>query len=181
MSVLVFTYFDATDSSKSAQVFAGKLADRSDTQGLPIAYTVRVDGRHIGVYASPAHGGNLVISGALEGITKSHATLTGFSGSASVKKEGHFKGAWSFVDFSGNHYHWDVKFTGSGWRLLDAANQELARFERKSWKNDIEGHLFILQHLSEDLLALVVLTSKLVHNRVKGSEQGSLNVHPAGS
>ncbi|KAI8320035.1 hypothetical protein GQ54DRAFT_264258 [Martensiomyces pterosporus] len=179
MASLAFTFFDAPDSSKSAQVFVGVLEDRSATQGHPIAYTIRVDGRSIGVYASPAHGGSLVLSGTLEGMTKSHATVSGFGGTAQVKKEGHFKGAWAFTDFQGSHYAWDVKFSGSKWRLLDSAKQEIASFDRTAWKSDIEGTLHIHLQIPDDLLALVLLTNKLVHNRVKSSEQASANIKPA--
>lgn len=66
---------------------------------LHLAYTVRVDGRSISVYTSPSQGGHVLLSRILESMTKSHADVHGFNASAKVKKDGVFKGAWSFVDF----------------------------------------------------------------------------------
>lgn len=87
----------------------GSFKEPAEIKSDPLAYTVRVDGRNVSVYASPSQGGNVLLSGTLEGMTKSHGQVHGFSGVAKVKKEGVFKAAWSFVDFNGNAV-WDVEF-----------------------------------------------------------------------
>ncbi|ORX73755.1 hypothetical protein DL89DRAFT_263773 [Linderina pennispora] len=147
-----FTFFDAHDTSKSAIVYSGHFGTKDSTVGHPIAYTVQVERRNIAVYGSPSTGGQVLVAGSLEGITRSYASLSGIGGSGSAKKEGHFRGAWSFTDFKGNAYKWDVKVIRNQYRLT-------------------KGHLYILKPISEDLLSLVILTKQLVHNRTRSSEQ----------
>jgi hypothetical protein len=70
----------------------------------------RVDGRNVSVCASPSQGGNVLLSGTLEGMTKSHYQKHGFNCAAKTKKEGVLKDDCSFVDFNGNEFVWDVGF-----------------------------------------------------------------------
>jgi hypothetical protein len=179
MTITVFTIFDAADSSKSAQVYAGQFKERAELQRQPPAYTVRIEGRNISVYASPSHGGHVLLSGTLEGLTNSHVLMVSFNKSAQVRNDDIFKGAWAFVDFEGKKYVWDVEFWGGAWKLVYATKTTITSFDRKAWKSDIEGHLSIHTSIPESLLILIILTNKLVHNRVKSSEQASTNWRPS--
>ncbi|CAM0139079.1 unnamed protein product [Umbelopsis sp. WA50703] len=158
-------------SSKSAQVYRGLFSERSEVQDVAVAYNVNIEGRNIHITHSPDC--EILLSGRLNGITKSHGILQGYQGSALVQKHGVFRSSWKFIDFSGSLYRWDVEFRGGAWRLLDVDSQVIAEFDRSAWKEDIEGRLTIHASVPESRLALIILTNKLVHNRVRSGEQSS--------
>ncbi|ORX66453.1 hypothetical protein DL89DRAFT_295340 [Linderina pennispora] len=144
------------DSGQSAVVYRGYFKKKPIASDQPIAYSVRIDGRDLSVIANPSARSHVLVSG-------------GFGGVASAKKEGLIKGAWSFTDFKGNAYKWDVKFSGSKWWLYDAVNQEVAFFERKPWRVEIEGFLFIRQrgHLQKfDINKSMIINSHPVSTRI---------------
>jgi hypothetical protein len=171
MTTTTFTFFDEPESSKSAQVYKGQFKGRSELGRQPRAYTVRIDGQNISLRESTSYGGYALLSGTLKGFRRNHAQIEGFNKTAHVKTDGWFTGAWAFVDFDGKGYAWNVSFPRTSWKLLDTMGVAIASFNRQKWKTDIEGHLTIHTNIPESLLALVILTSKLVHNRVKGKEK----------
>ncbi|CAO3673615.1 unnamed protein product [Umbelopsis ramanniana] len=171
MTITTFTFFDDPESSKSAQVFKGQFKDRSELREQPRAYTVHIDGRNLHLRESTSYGGYALLFGTLKGFSKSRAQIEGFRKTAHVKKDGIYTGAWAFVDFEGKQYTWNVSFFRGSWKLPDTTGTTIASFDRQTWKTDIEGHLTIHTDIPESLLALIILTSKLVHNRVKSKEK----------
>ncbi|KAJ2963237.1 hypothetical protein NQZ79_g1730 [Umbelopsis isabellina] len=170
---LVFTFFDMRGSSKSAQVYCGQFNDRSQLQDLTVAYGVKIEGRNICATSSPS--GEVLLSGRLVGVTKSHSTLHGYQGSAIVQKDGLFGSSWKIIDFAGNAYKWDVEYREGAWKLLDVDNKVIAEFDRSAWKQDIKKRLNIRPDVPESRLALIILTNKLVHNRVSSVVKSSVN------
>lgn len=65
----------------------------------------------------------------------------------------------------------ETEFFLKFWKLFDSTGTTIASFDRQTCKSDIERHLTIHTYVPELLSALVILTSKLVHNCVRSKEK----------
>ncbi|SAM03454.1 hypothetical protein [Absidia glauca] len=195
---IVFTYFNDDAYGHGARVYPGKVRTEYRT---PLAFRIKTGPNEFSLYdGSRPYFGQLplILHGRFDGVggsDRSSGKIQGFhtihnlgldTPTLSFSSTSHR--CYYFVDaFSGIKYKWKVNWWGNGWKLVDERNnQTVASFKKASSSTTflsnamLQGRLTILQPgLPEHLLALILLTQKLVHNRLQteGSKPTKNLVH----
>ncbi|KAJ2813737.1 hypothetical protein H4S07_000447 [Coemansia furcata] len=114
-----------------------------------------------------------LLTGKYEGFTARTMSLTGFGATTKAKQAGMWKLGWKFIDFSSNEFTWHVSAMSSSWTLTDQGGRVVAKFTRARLRISKLGVLEVMERVDEALLALILVTCKIVHHDVQESEQNS--------
>ncbi|KAJ1850502.1 hypothetical protein LPJ73_003422 [Coemansia sp. RSA 2703] len=166
----VYTLVKPTTYTPCALVYAGSAESKSWKTALqePPLYEINFRGRYIELRQTISESTTtVVLKGEYHGLTRSSATIEGFNSSASAKRRSKLKYGWSFVDFNSNEFQWFTTVLGHTYTLRDGNNKEVAKFVLRLRDYRAVGTLTILEeNMPEQLLALVMLTCKIVHNNM---------------
>ncbi|KAJ1850511.1 hypothetical protein LPJ73_003419 [Coemansia sp. RSA 2703] len=155
----VYTLVKPTTYTPCALVYAGSAESKSWKTALQEAALLRQT-----ISESTT---TVVLKGEYHGLTCSSATIEGFNSSASANRRSKLKYGWSFVDFNSNEFQWFTTVLGHTYTLRDGNNKEVAKFVLRLRDYRAVGTLTILEeNMPEQLLALVMLTCKIVHNNM---------------
>ncbi|KAJ1725429.1 hypothetical protein LPJ53_000359 [Coemansia erecta] len=164
----VYTLVKPTTYTPCALVYEGSAESKNwkTEMQYPPLYEINFRHRHIELRQTISESTTTaVLKGEYHGLTRSSATIEGFNSSVSAKRRSKLKYGWSFVDFSGNEFKWFTTVLGHTFTLCDVNNKEVAKFVLRLRNYRVAGTLTILEEkMPEQLLALVMLTCKLVHN-----------------
>ncbi|KAI8332671.1 hypothetical protein BC941DRAFT_436290 [Chlamydoabsidia padenii] len=178
---IVFTYFNDDAFGHGARVYPGKV--RTEYR-MPLAFRIKTGPNEFSLYDNRYFTQPLLLHGRFDGLGGSNRSSGKIQGYNTIHNLGLSDGLfnrWDYYfvdDYTGIKYRWKVNWWGTGWKLVDERNNsKVASFVRKSssaFSHNMQGRLTILQQgLPEHLLALIILTQKLVHNRINAKEMES--------
>ncbi|KAJ2621181.1 hypothetical protein GGI25_005405 [Coemansia spiralis] len=164
-----FTFFRKT-LSQSAVVFHGDLDKKpEDGESIQPLYHINIKRGSLELLQPTATGMQSVLTGSFDSITRRSATIRSTSGLSAVKSNGILSSGWTFIYLS-DKYKWTVSTWNNSWTLKDINDRPLAKFTRFSFKFKKMGKLEVYKELDPVLIAMVMLTCKLVYNTVHASE-----------
>ncbi|KAJ2724660.1 Catalyzes methyl transfer from S-methylmethionine (SMM) to adenosyl-L-homocysteine (AdoMet) [Coemansia sp. Benny D115] len=169
----IYTFCSKGFFSRSALIYEGSLDNTVSAADLkknssPHKYEVKVSGRSIELRQDA----ELLISGKFNSIWKRSAALIDHNSSLTIKRVDLFMQGWRFVAADGKEYRWRVPIRKGVWTLRNPENEVIAQFHRTPLVPGRIGDLHIMD-ASDELLPMVLLTCKLVHNTVKILDGGS--------
>ncbi|CAO3591052.1 unnamed protein product [Absidia cylindrospora] len=144
----------------------------------PIAYRIKVKRGEFWLYDGQPkdYGRRELLHGLFDGALGFHAPtgeIRGYNTVTDFGPSGFFGHKLKFVDgHTGYKYKWKTDIIGSYWELKDSAKQIIASFECHKFQMSRQGRLTIHKdNIPEHLMALILLTHKLVHNQIKYKKQ----------
>ncbi|ORX69313.1 hypothetical protein DL89DRAFT_284590 [Linderina pennispora] len=123
-----FTFIDAPGSADATNVATGHASKVVEIASSHILYTLTISNAGLSVYSWIARRTDPTVTGTVVGTSMGLAVMKGFGRTATARKSGYIRGAWKFVDFTGNEYCWCVSLMGSTWKLLDSNHDKVAMF-----------------------------------------------------
>ncbi|KAJ1855915.1 hypothetical protein GGH12_005362 [Coemansia sp. RSA 1822] len=166
------TYFRKSAFSRDALVYSGDLDSQPAEGTLPFPiYYLDIGTRHINLCRNATQVTSPLLTGKQHGILGRTATIRGDIIS-SAHRNGVLSNAWTFV-YMAEEFKWSISRWSNRWTLVDGRGNNIALFERASFRASKIGTLNISAGLSEHLVWLVVLTCELVHRTVKASERAA--------
>ncbi|KAJ2402033.1 hypothetical protein GGI23_001002 [Coemansia sp. RSA 2559] len=158
-----FTIFRKSALSLDGLAFSGEHRKNPQKEnGMLPAYQINIGNKSLGLLEQTPAGLEPAITGYFEGISLTKALLHTRSSLSSARSNNTFSRGWTFVYLS-SEYKWKVSLTGTKWTLTDMNKQAVASFKRSSWKMMHIGTLTIHALADPELMALIILTCKMVH------------------
>ncbi|KAJ2411184.1 hypothetical protein H4218_004428 [Coemansia sp. IMI 209128] len=157
--------------SQSALVFPGDFKNRTTAaENTEAIYEIASKWRTITLSPLREVSSEPLLRGKYEGWTGRTVRLNGFGGETVAKRRGCMSLGWSFVDFMSNEFSWHVSTWSTSWTLTDAGGRVVAKFTRAGFKLSKMGVLEVMERVDEVLLALILISCRLVHQSVHESE-----------
>ncbi|KAJ2485488.1 hypothetical protein IWW37_005927 [Coemansia sp. RSA 2050] len=176
MSLIFSLYYKGT-FSHSVLVLPGDYKNRSTAlENAEAIYEIISKWRTITLtpLKEAVVGSEPLLSGKYEGWTSHTVRLSGFNKATVAKRMGCMNLGWKFIDFMSNEFCWRVSGWNSSWTLTDAGGRVVAKFTRAGGlRLSKMGVLEVMENVDEPLLALILLSCRLVHQSVQDSEHHS--------
>ncbi|KAJ1895846.1 hypothetical protein LPJ66_004343 [Kickxella alabastrina] len=173
-----FTFFRKSVFSKGAIIYGGEVKSESAAakQAIAPVYDIDFDGHDFALryITQSLTSGMTVLLGQTDGMAKRSARIEGFNSGTTAKRTGWFFSGWTFVDFMGNKFTWIDSWWTTSWTLYDAGGKKIATFSRSMFVIIRCGTLVIHEPVPDSLMALILLTCKMVHNTLKRHERISV-------
>ncbi|KAJ2498278.1 hypothetical protein GGH96_004427 [Coemansia sp. RSA 1972] len=166
------TYFRKSAFSRDVLVYTGDLDSQpaEGTQPYPVYY-LDVGSRHINLCQNATQLTSPLLAGKQHGMLGRTATIRG-DFISTAHRNGAFSNAWTFV-YMAEEFKWGIARWSNRWTLVDGRGNNVAVFERASFRASKIGTLSIPAGPPEHLVWLVVLTCELVHRTIKSSERAA--------
>ncbi|KAJ2263373.1 hypothetical protein GGI01_000790 [Coemansia sp. RSA 376] len=167
-----FTLFNKGAFSQRALVFDRDFKNRSEAlENAEPLYQVNTKWSTVEILHNTATGPKALLSGNYKGWLKRSVSLNGFGSNTLAKRTAVVRSGWSFVDFTSNEFTWRVSGWSTSWTLTDVNGSVVAKLTRATLHRNKLGTLEIMEDVPESLLALILVTCKLVHQTVVDGER----------
>ncbi|KAJ1963924.1 hypothetical protein GGI12_001750 [Dipsacomyces acuminosporus] len=171
-SPTTYTFFNKGFFTHGAEVYQGVLEQIPEpSENKAPDFTINVQYRNIVISENTGIASRELITGKFEGFLRHAAVLNGYHTMTRAKRIGVLKCGWSFVDFSSNEFTWRSSTWDKTFTLTDCNGEVIAIFHRAMRKVKLTGTLDVLVKVPESLLALILVTCKMVHCTVKEKER----------
>ncbi|ORX68102.1 hypothetical protein DL89DRAFT_268634 [Linderina pennispora] len=154
----VYTFVTAGPFSRSAHVYRGSFTSSSQTSRMQPAYEANISHSHSDISVKSVASARTIIAGHYKGFTRRRAVVHWSNKAAQLERTDPFFEGWTIHDFQGRRYTWKVGFTKV---------KVIAVFDRAMLNMILIGRLSILQPVSEEFLAIIILSTRIVHISIK--------------
>ncbi|KAJ1663304.1 hypothetical protein IW140_005155 [Coemansia sp. RSA 1813] len=155
-----FTYVkDSILFSKKTHIYLGQMESSSQTSNIDPVWTIHAHDREITICTG--RNGHVVMSAIMEGVNKNLAQFN-YQGKVTNGGFDGTKSTWAFVDFDGKRYDWVASMMQNCWKLEDSEGKVVAQYIGMSRDMRVKGTLALQAKVSETLIGLIHLSSKML-------------------
>ncbi|KAI8321134.1 hypothetical protein GQ54DRAFT_305023 [Martensiomyces pterosporus] len=155
------------------QVYGGRHTRAVDIAKTPLSYSTVVNDCDIAVLAGLAK--TPILTGQLDSTRRRHAYLTLPSDDTGVAEyKGRGRG-WAFESSLGKKYCWKHAFFSNAITLKNSNGDKIATYEANCVISTLDGYLTLHKAVDEEVLVLILLTSRLERVIMEEKEAGRRN------
>ncbi|CAO3639025.1 unnamed protein product [Cunninghamella blakesleeana] len=169
-----YTFF-REKSGGSARVYYGTF-EKEEQINQPVAYRINMTKKISELYDGRNNNEPILRSRYLDS-KKEEAIIEGYHTEFKFTKSGFLSEKWKWSDplNKNKSYKWEIDVFGSRWKLKDDDNNTLiASFQRSDFSFRKQGVLTVYYQVDPFLLSCIILSHKIIHQRVKKDEEKEL-------
>ncbi|KAJ2741351.1 hypothetical protein GGI20_005246 [Coemansia sp. BCRC 34301] len=146
--------------NKKTLVYHGMLECSSQATGLEPVWSMHMGDNMASL--NSGRNGALIMTATTDRIKRDQAQFS-YQGKMTNGGFDANKSTWAFYDFDGKRYEWIAGIMQNCWKLEDPEGQVVAQYIGMSRDYKVKGTLNFQSKVNESLIALVLLTTRLIN------------------